>query len=168
MILNISKIKTEALLLFCKDLINSYKDIEPASNTDKILHEEFKKINNEILVQLSFLTNDSKYYLNNQKNFKIKAILKCYSFLSNELSKNLKENEEFNPSMLYFSFLALWFKELNKESNSKEFIYFTLYPYSNIYDKFLVKVKDIQYKSINIKMIDLAEKIVYKYDSVSL
>ena len=65
------------------------------------------------------------------------------------MSKNLKENEEFNPSMLYFSMLALWFKELDKESRNKEFIYFTIYPYSQIYNKFLIKNKDIEYKNIN-------------------
>ena len=40
------------------------------------------------------------------------------NFINNEISKNLKQNEEFNPSMLYFSLLAVWFKELNKESKS--------------------------------------------------
>jgi len=157
MVLNISKIKTEALLLFCKDLINSYKDVKPTANIDKLLYEEFQKINEDILEQIINVTNDEKYYLTHQTNFRIKAILRCYSFLNNELSKNLRQNEEFNPSMLYFSFLALWFKELNKESRSKEFIYFILYPYTQIYDKFLVKIKDITYKSLNIKMIDLAE-----------
>jgi len=168
MVLNISKIKTEALLLFCKDLINSYKNAKPTSNIDKILYEDFQKINEDILEQIINITNDEKYYLANQKSFRIRAILKCYNFLNNELGKNLKQNEEFNPSMLYFSFLALWFKELDKESRSKEFIYFILYPYTQIYDKFLVKVKDIGYKSLNIKMINLAEKIVYKYDAISL
>jgi len=168
MVLNISKIKTEALLLFCKDLINSYKNAEPTSNIDKILYEDFQKINEDILEQITNVTNDEKYYISNQKNFRIRAILKCYNFLNNELGKNLKQNEEFNPSMLYFSFLALWFKELDKESRSKEFIYFILYPYTQIYDKFLVKVKDIGYKTLNIKMINLAEKIVYRYDTISL
>ena len=32
MILNISKIKTEALLLFCRDLINTYKDVKQKQN----------------------------------------------------------------------------------------------------------------------------------------
>ena len=32
MVINISKIKTEALLLFCKDLILSYKDVEELDN----------------------------------------------------------------------------------------------------------------------------------------
>jgi len=168
MILNISKIKTEALLLFCKDLIESYKDIKPDSKVDLKLHEEFQAINQEILKQLLVTLREPRYYIENQKNFRVKAIINCYNFINNELSKNLKQNEEFNPSMLYFSFLALWFKELNKESTSKEFIFFTLYPYVNIYDKFLVKIKDIEYKTINIKMIELAEKVIYKFDSYNL
>jgi len=168
MVLNISKIKTEALLLFCKDLINSYKNAKPTLNIDKTLYEDFQKINEDVLEQIKNVTCDEKYYLSHQKNFRIRAILKCYSFLNNELNKNLKQNEEFNSSMLYFSFLALWFKELDKENRSKEFIYFILYPYTQIYDKFLITVKDIAYKSLNIKMINLAEKIVYKYDNISL
>ena len=84
--------------------------------------------------------------------------------INNEISKNLKENEEFNPSMLYFSLLALWFKELNKESKSKEYIYFILFPYYNVYDKFLVEIKDKDFKLLNIKMIELAEEVIYKFD----
>ena len=109
-----------------------------------------------------------KYYIDNQKNFRVKAILKCYNFISKELEKNLKQNEEFNPSLLYFSILALWFKELNKESTSKEFIFFTLYPYSAIYDKFLIKMSNVEYKIMNIKMIELSEIIVSKYDRLAL
>ena len=166
MVLNISKIKTEALLLFCKDLILSYKDTKPLDSANKKLQEEFSLINDEILKQLNSVTSDTKYYLANRKNFRIKAIIKCYDFINSQLSKNLKENEEFNPSMLYFSFLTLWFKELNKESSSKEYIYFTLYPYSQIYDKFLLKMDDISYKQLNIKMIDLAEYIIDKYEKL--
>jgi hypothetical protein len=168
MILNISKIKTEALLLFCRDLINTYKDIKPKSKADLELYYEFELINSEILKQFSNILYEPKYYMENQKSFRVRAILKCYNFISKELEKNLKENEEFNPSLLYFSLLALWFKELNKESTSKEFIFFTLYPYSAIYDKFLIKMSDIEYKIMNIKMIDLSEKIVAKYDRLAL
>ena len=69
--------------------------------------------------------------------------------------------------MLYFSLLALWFKELNKESKSKEYIYFILYPYSNVYDKLLVEIKDKEFKLLNIKMIELAEKVIYNFDKYS-
>ena len=168
MILNISKIKTEALLLFCRDLINTYKDVKPKTKSDLDLYYEFETINSDILKQLSNILYEPKYYIDNQKNFRVKAILKCYNFISKELEKNLKQNEEFNPSLLYFSILALWFKELNKESTSKEFIFFTLYPYSFIYDKFLIKMSDVEYKIMNIKMIELSEIIVSKYDRLTL
>ena len=170
MILNISKIKTEALLLFCRDLIFSYKDQNDIEKyiIDKDVIEKFNTIGNDMLKQISNVTYPQNYYLENRKHYRIKAILKCYNFISKELEKNLKQNEEFNPSLLYFSILALWFKELNKESTSKEFIFFTLYPYSFIYDKFLIKMSDVEYKIMNIKMIDLAELIISKYEKISL
>lgn len=147
MILNISKIKTEALLLFCRDLINTYKDVKPKTKSDLDLYYEFETINSDILKQLSNILYEPKYYIDNQKNFRVKAILKCYNFISKELEKNLKQNEEFNPSLLYFSILALWFKELNKESTSKEFIFFTLYPYSFISDKSIIFIFIILYST---------------------
>lgn len=166
MILNLSKIKTESLLLFCKDLILSYKDKGDIEKyvTDKDIIEGFNNIGNDMLKQISNITFPQNYYLENRKHYRIKAILDGYNFINKEISKNLKENEEFNPSMLYFSLLALWFKELNKESKSKEYIYFTIYPYSHVYDKFLVEIKDKEFKLLNIKMIELAEKIIYKFD----
>jgi hypothetical protein len=166
MILNLSKIKTESLLLFCKDLILSYKDNEDLENygVDKEIMEEFNNIGNDMLKQILNVTLSQNYYLENRKHYRIKAILDGYNFINTEISKNLKQNEEFNPSMLYFSLLALWFKELNKESQSKEYIYFILYPYSNAYDKLLVQMKNKDFKFLNIKMIELAEKVIYKFD----
>jgi hypothetical protein len=105
--------------------------------------------------------------MQNRKHYRIKAILDGYNFINNEISKILKQNEEFNPSMLYFSLLAMWFKELNKESKSKEYIYFILFPYANVYDNFLIEIKDKDFKLLNIKMIELAEKIIYKFDKYS-
>jgi hypothetical protein len=166
MILNLSKIKTESLLLFCKDLILSYKDKVDIENStiDKDIIENFNNIGNDMLKQISNVTFPNKYYLENRQHYRIKAILDGYNFINNEISKELKENQAFNPSMLYFSLLALWFKELNKESRSKEYIYFILYPYSNVYDKLLVEMKNKDFKILNIKMIELAEKIIYKFD----
>ena len=66
--------------------------------------------------------------------------------------------------MLYFSLLAVWFKELNKESRSKEYIYFLLYPYSQVYDKLLIEIKNKEFRALNIKMIELAENVIYKFD----
>lgn len=166
MILNLSKIKTESLLLFCKDLILSYKDQSDIEKylMDKEVIEKFNNIGNDMLKQISNITFPQNYYLENRKHYRIKAILDGYNFINSEISQNLKQNEEFNPSMLYFSLLALWFKELNKESKSKEYIYFILYPYANVYDKFLVEIKDKEFKLLNIKMIELAEKVIYKFD----
>ena len=169
MILNVSKIKTESLLLFCKDLILSYKDKLDLENygVDKDVIESFNNIGNDILKQISNVTFSQKYYLENRKHYRIKAILNGYNFINDEISRNLIKNEEFNPSMLYFALLALWFKELNKESKSKEYIYFILYPYSHAYDKLLVEMKNKEFKLLNIKMIELAEKVIYKFDKLS-
>ena len=166
MILNVSKIKTESLLLFCKDLILSYKDRVDVNDygMDKEVIEKFNNIGNDMLKQILNVTFPQNYYLQNRKHYRIKAVLDGYNFINDEISKNLKENEPFNPSMLYFSLLALWFKELNKESRSKEYIYFLLYPYSQVYDKLLVEIKDKDFRKLNIKMIELAEKIIYKFD----
>lgn len=169
MILNLSKIKTQSLLLFCKDLILSYKgkdDIEKYI-IDKYVIEKFNNIGNDMLKQISNVTYPQNYYLENRKHYRIKAVLDGYNFINNEISRNLKRNEEFNPSMLYFSLLALWFKELNKEAKSKEYIFFILYPYANVYDELLVGIKDKEFKVLNIKMIELAEKIIYKFDKYS-
>ena len=166
MILNLSKIKTESLLLFCRDLILSYKDKDDIEKyvMDKDVIEKFNNIGNDILKQILNVTFPQNYYLQNRKHYRIKAVLDGYNFINDEISKNLKENEAFNPSMLYFSLLAVWFKELNKESRSKEYIYFLLYPYSQVYDKLLIEIKNKEFRALNIKMIELAENVIYKFD----
>lgn len=170
MVINISKIKTEALLLFCKDLILSYKDNNDIKEygLDRDILVEFNNIGLTILKEIEKITFSQDYYIRNRKNFRVKAILNCYDFINKEVSKNLKLNEEFNPSMLYFSLLTLWFKELNKESTSKEYIYFILYPYFQVYDKFLVNIKNLEFKGLNIKMIELAEKVIFNFDKYNL
>lgn len=170
MILNISKIKTESLLLFCKDLILSYINKEESTDygLDKEVVSEFNKISLDILNEILKVTLKDEYYLKNRKHYRVKAILDTYNFINSEISKNFKENDSFNPSMLYFSMLTLWFNELEKESRSKEYIYFLLYPYANVYDKLLITIKNPEFKALNIKMIELAEKVIYKLDKVSL
>lgn len=169
MILNLSKIKTESLLLFCKDLILSYKDKEEIniSGMDKELIDKFNKISDVMLKEINRATFPSDYYMKNRKHYRIKAVLDGYNFINKEISKSLEEKKAFNPSMLYFSLLALWFKELNKESRSKEYIFFSLYTYNNVYDELLVKVKNNQFKKMNISMIEVAEEVIYKLDSYS-
>lgn len=169
MILNISKIKTQSLLLFCKDLILSYKDKVDTNSyeIDKDISKEFDDIGNDMLKHILNVTYPDNYYIENRKHFKAKAILDAYKFLNSEIEKNFTKNEPFNPSMLYFSLLAMWFKELNKESTSKEYIYFILYPYFQVYDRFLVNMKDAEFKKLNIKMIELAEKVIHNFDKYS-
>ena len=169
MILNISKIKTESLLLFCKDLISSYIDNDSIDyGVDKDIVVEFDEISRQILNEIKKVTFKDEYYLKNRSHYRIKAVLNCYNYLNSEISKMLKQNEAINPSMLYFSLLTLWFKELNKESSSKEYIFFLLYPYTNIYDKLLIKIKNPEFKELNIKMIELAENLIERFDKVKL
>lgn len=168
MIINLSKIKTEALLLLCKDIISSYedKDIDIFS-IDKEIKEYMNDVSKDMLKQLKNVTRDNSFYLENRNSYRINAILKAYNFLNQELSTTFKNGVEFNPSMLYFSMLAMWFKELGKEAKSKEYIYFLIYPYANVYDKLLLNIKDEKFKLLNIKMIEIAEKIILKYDRLS-
>ncbi|MGE4461469.1 MAG: hypothetical protein AB7D49_03425 [Arcobacter sp.] len=148
----------------------SYKDKIDTNNygIDKEIIDNFNDIGNDMLKQILNVTFPENYYIQNRKHYRIKAILDGYNFINKEISKNLKENESFNPSMLYFSLLALWFKELNKESRSKEYIYFILYPYAQVYDRLLVGIKNKEFKDLNIKMIDLAESVIFKLDKFNL
>ena len=77
MILNVSKIKTESLLLFCKDLILSYKDQSDIEKylMDKEVIEKFNNIGNDMLKQISNITFPQNYYLENRKHYRIKAII---------------------------------------------------------------------------------------------
>ncbi|MGB6328178.1 MAG: hypothetical protein WBF48_04575 [Halarcobacter sp.] len=168
MILNLSKIKTEALLLFCKDLISSYKDKdEKLFDLNEDIDTYINEISNDMYKQMQNCTFPNEHYMNNRNHYRIKAVLEAYNFINKELTKELEKNKIFNPAMLYFSLLAVWFKELDKERRSKEYIYFTIYPYANVYDKLLVNMKNQEFKSLNIAMIELAEKVVYKLDKVS-
>jgi hypothetical protein len=169
MIINLSKIKTEALLLLCKDIITSYENIEDEKfEIDDEINIYIKDTSKDILKELKRVTKENDYYLNNKNSYTISAILQAYNFLNLELSKELKEGVSFNPSMLYISLLSMWFKELGKESKSKEYIYFLLYPYSITYDKLLLNIKDEKFKVLNIKMIDIAEQVILKYNKYTL
>lgn len=168
MILNLSKIKTEALLLFCKDLIKSYQDGQSKNfDINPSIDNTIKELSIDFLKQINNVTHDTKYYINNSKHFRIKAILDTYNFINETISKELEENTLFNPAMLYFSLLAVWFKEYNKESKSKEYIYFTIYTYGKVYDTLLVNIKDEEFKKLNIKMLEIAEKVVNKVERLS-
>lgn len=169
MILNLSKIKTEALLLFCKDLILSYKDKEEKIfNISDEIDQYMCEISDDMLKNICNITFENEHYLQNRKHYRIKAVLDAYNFINSEISQSLKDKTEFNPSMLYFALLATWFKELDKESRSKEYIYFIIYPYSNVYDKLLLNIDDEKFKRLNISMIEIAEKVILELDRLSL
>ncbi|WP_298753649.1 hypothetical protein [uncultured Arcobacter sp.] len=169
MIINLSKIKTEALLLLCKDLISSYENSEDIDfSIDKNIKDYIDEISKDILKELKKVTRDNDFYIKNKSSSRIKSILKAYNFINKELSLEFQDSVEFNPSMLYISLLAMWFKELEKESKSKEYIYFLIYPYSNVYDKLLLNIKDEKFRNLNIKMIDIAERVILKYDKYLL
>jgi hypothetical protein len=166
MILNLSKIKTEALLLFCRDLIGAYKNSEDnLFDVDKNIKLFIKTTTDDVLQQIEKTVHPQAFYLRQANNSKIKAILLSYTFINNNLSKELKEGKLFNPAMLYFSLLATWFVELGRESKSKEYLYFSLFPYGEVYDAMLLHTKDINFKGLNVSMIDIAEKIIVKLDS---
>ena len=82
MIFKYIKSKTENLLLFCKDLILSYKDITDTNDygIDKDIIENFNNIGNEILKQILNVTLPTNYYLQNKNIIELKAILDGLQF----------------------------------------------------------------------------------------
>lgn len=168
MILNISKLKTEALLLLCKEIIKSYlhkdeKIFFVDENTTLIIENKTYDIYQEI----NKVIKKDEFYIQGS-NVHAKMVMKYFNFLNKEITRELKLGEPFNPSVLLFSLLATWFLELGRESKSKEFLYFSLFTYSEIYDLMFVQTKDVKYKAMNIKMVDIAERVIYKYDNVRL
>ena len=167
MIINSTKVKTEALLLFCRDLITSYKTSE--DDIFKINHD-ISSFMNERIEQLLKAINISvqpiDYYIRNNKVSRISMIVKTYEYINKSISKELKKGEEFNPSMLCFAILSTWFAELDVTDNDKEFLFFSIYPYSEIYDKLFLEIQNEEYKNLNFVMLNIAEKCMfnlYKY-----
>ncbi len=169
MVLNLSKIKTEALLLICKDLILQYQNSdENLFDVDDSTISMINYTTSNILQAIDATIHNHNYYIKNARNSRIKAIITSYEFISKELSKELKQGQPFNPAMLYFAFLSTWFAELEHEKTAKEYIYFTLYPYAQVYDTLLINQKNIQYKALNISMINIAEDIISKLHNYKL
>ncbi|MGB3751262.1 MAG: hypothetical protein WA945_06805 [Arcobacteraceae bacterium] len=166
MIINSSKVKTEALLLFCRDLIDSYKD-----NQDEVfdISDEIKDFVEIRIAQLHRAINTTiqpiDYYLRNKQVSRIYMILKSYEYINKNITKLLKNNMKFNPTMLCFALLSTWFAELGKENNSKEFLFFSIYPYAEIYDKLLLNINNNEYKNLNISMVNVAELTVLKLNT---
>lgn len=161
MVINTSKTKTEALLLFCRDLIESYKE-----NKDKVfsIDSHIEKFIDDRIDQLLKAMNINiqpiPYYLRNTRVSRINIILKTYEHINRTISAILNKGEKFNPSMLCFALLSTWFAELEMCKDDKEFLYFTIYPYSEIYDKLILDINDPEYKKLNVSMIQIAEHTI--------
>jgi hypothetical protein len=161
MIINTAKVKSEALLLFCRDLIESYQT--NTLNQYGISDDTVKYIDAQIidiLKAINILVQPIDYYVRNQRVSRIAMILKSYQFVNQKISKEISKGESFNPSMLCFSLLCSWFTELGATQDDKEYIYFTLYPYGEVYDTLLLKNSNIEYKKLNMKMLTIAEKTI--------
>ncbi len=166
MIINSSKVKSEALLLFCRELILSYEKSDDnmfniSQNTKTFIDEQIKQLHKAINVVIQ--PND--YYTRNTRVTRIAIIIKTYEFLSKNLSKKFEKGDVFNPAMLCFALLSTWFAELSITEDDKEFLYFNIYPYSEIYDKLLLNIDDVQYKQLNIKMLQIAEDTIFKLNN---
>lgn len=161
MIINTTKVKSEALLLFCRDLINSYQN--NTQNQFGIDSETISYIDeqiNHLLKAINVTSQPIDYYVRNQKVSRIALILKSYQFINKKISNSFKDGDSFNPSMLCFSLLCSWFAELSIGNEDKEYIYFCLYPYGEVYDKLLLNNKNDEYKSLNLKMLNIAENTI--------
>ncbi len=166
MIINSSKVKSEALLLFCRDLIDSYKNskdqlFDISTDINNFIDEQIEQLGKAINITVQPID----YYIRNAKVTRISIILNTYNYINKNISKLLKDGDRFNPTMLCFSLLSTWFAELSIGKNDKEFLYFCLYPYSEIYDKLLLNTNNIEYKNLNITMLNMAEDTVIKLDS---
>jgi len=164
MIINTTKVKSEALLLFCRDLIDSYQNNDQNQyNVDSETIEYIDKEINHILKSINITTQPIDYYVRNQKVSRIAMILKSYQFINKQLSKHFREGDSFNPSMLCFALLCSWFAELSIGEDDKEFIYFCLYPYGEVYDKLLLNNKNEEYKNLNLRMLSIAENTIINF-----
>jgi len=167
MVINKSSVKTEALLLFCRDMISSYE-----SNSDDLFSVEddlklyIKEHIQDLKKAINIVVKPSEYYIRNIRVSRIKMIVHYYNNINKMISQSLDKDPSFNPAMLCFSLLATWFKELEYETKSKEFIYFSIYPYGEIYDKLIIQIKNKEYKILNIKMIEISENTMIKLNNI--
>lgn len=156
-------LKTEALLLFCRDLIETYENDE---NNLFSMDEQFLIFINQNIENLkkgiNAIVQKNDYYLRNIRMSRIKMVLYYYEFINKTITNFMKKDNRFDPSMLCFSMLATWFKEFEVDTKSNQYVFFSIYPYGEIYDKFLIENKNETYKLINLQMIDIAEKTMLK------
>lgn len=166
MVVNSTKVKTEALLLFCRDLIESYKETKDSSF---VMDEDITKFIDtrieDLLKAINVSVQPIPYYIRNSRVSRISIILKTYELINQKVSKILRDGQRFNPSMLCFTLLSTWFAEFGACESDKEFIYFTIYPYSEIFDKLILETPDPEYKKLNISMLDISESVIKELNS---
>ena len=163
MIINSSKVKTEALLLLCRDLIDSYKvNSAELFKIDSDIKEFIDNKIEHLLKAINLAVQPIDYYLRNKKVSRIAIILRTHSYISKNLSSYFKEGDSFNPAMLCFALLCSWFAELSINEEDKEFIYFSIYPYGEVYDQLLLNISNNNYRNLNISMLNIAEDVVLK------
>ena len=163
MIVNIYEAKTEALLFMCREIILFYRDKDTNSfnisaNIKKYIYQEIETI----LKGINAIIQPKQYYIQNQKFVRIRYIIQYVNFLEQQLSKMLKKNEVFNPSILVVSLLTTWFKEFEIVDN-KVYVFFKIYPYWEFFDKIFIEIKDKDFKQISYKMLDISERLLLKY-----
>jgi len=169
MIIDMSSVKTEALLLFCRDLINSYKNnTDDIYNIDSNVKEFINKNIQDLQKAIDVIVQNNDYYIKNIKVSRIKIIVSFYNMINKTITNYLQNSARFNPAMLCFSLLATWFKELEHQGDSKEFLYFNLYPYGDIFDLLIVKTNNKEYKNLNITMVEIAEDVMVKLNNKGL
>ena len=159
MILNLSTIKTEALLLLCRDIIESYNKNNDIFSLNKEIVDKVRIIINDISKQLNKVLRPNNYYIENQQLSKVTFILKTYNMLNNTLSTKFKNNQLFDPFMLCISMIHTWFIELQRENKNKKYIFFLLYTYTDIFDM-IISIKDKRYQKLSLEMMDIAESVV--------
>lgn len=162
MIINISKVKSESLLLFCRDLIESYKKSNIAAFENQELNHFMEQRTQQLLQAINLYCQDIPYYLRNSKVSRIAMIIKGYNYLNNTINQKLQKNQLFNPLMLCFTLLSTWFAEFSQCQDDKDFLFFTRYPYGEIFDQFLIQNKDLEFKKLNIAMLDISEDVINK------
>lgn len=162
MIINISKVKSESLLLFCRDLIESYNQNDSIAFENKELNEFIEQRTAQLLKAINIYCQDIPYYLRNSKVSRIAMIIKSYNYLNNTINKKLQKNQLFNPLMLCFTLLSTWFAEFSQCEDDKDFLFFTRYPYGEIFDQFLIQNEDAQFKKLNITMLNISEDAINK------
>ena len=157
-------LKSEALLLFIRDLLETYEDKNNmAFEVDSSINDFINYHITSLKKGINSFVQENSYYLRNRNISRIKMILHYYRSMEKIVDLHLQKNEKFDPCMLSFGLLAFWFKELGIESKIKELVFFAIYPYGEVYDTLIVENQNEEYKKTNIKMINLAEKIMVNF-----